>query len=355
MPFPRSVRAPHMLLCAAALIGLSAVACRDRPDVPDVRQTAAMQPFGSLFELVDSIRLRQQPRLPIGRISGLARAADGRIVIADPMDARVQIFGADGAFLRALGGPGDGPGEFRIPVAPRIDAGGRLHVTDVGRRQIAVFSLDGALLRTIRLPDLVRIDGVALGAAGSYHIVGRARGAREDVLLHVDSAGAVVRSALAHQTARPAGQPDDATWQTVRRASVARAGGQVLVASTLLDSLWSVRMGDYSVAAEPIPVPGYTPPSLPDRPLRTPTERRTWTASLQLAAYVIATDSMAFVPFVRGTYFDGAPGVLAYRGPTGQWAVLSSAPPLLATSGEEVIALLTPADTQVVLGVYRRR
>lgn len=47
------------------------------------------------------------------RIRGGVRLADGRLIIADGQSRELRIFDPLGQHIRSVGGPGDGPGEFR--------------------------------------------------------------------------------------------------------------------------------------------------------------------------------------------------------------------------------------------------
>jgi hypothetical protein len=46
-------------------------------------------------------------------VAGAARLSRGTIVVADGGSRQLRFFDSTGAFIRAVGGPGDGPGEFR--------------------------------------------------------------------------------------------------------------------------------------------------------------------------------------------------------------------------------------------------
>jgi len=47
--------------------------------------------------------------VPVG---GLAVAGDGRVMVSQPQERAIRVFGPDGQFLHRIGGAGDGPGEF---------------------------------------------------------------------------------------------------------------------------------------------------------------------------------------------------------------------------------------------------
>jgi ABC-type spermidine/putrescine transport system permease subunit II/DNA-binding beta-propeller fold protein YncE len=73
------------------------------------------------------------------RAEGIAADAQDRIYVADSCNQRVQIFSADGQFLRAYGKPGSGAGQFSYPYDIAVDAAGRQYVCEFGNNRIQVF------------------------------------------------------------------------------------------------------------------------------------------------------------------------------------------------------------------------
>ena len=68
------------------------------------------------------------------RAEGLAIDAQDRIYVADSCNHRIQIFSADGKFLRAYGKAGSGAGEFSYPYDIQVDAAGRQYVCEFGNQ-----------------------------------------------------------------------------------------------------------------------------------------------------------------------------------------------------------------------------
>ena len=62
--------------------------------------------------------------------------------------AHLQVFDAEGGFLRTLGGQGQGPGEFREALGPAIAPGDTLWVADQGAPRYSIFGPDGTLIGT---------------------------------------------------------------------------------------------------------------------------------------------------------------------------------------------------------------
>jgi len=153
--------------------------------------------------------------------TGVTRAFDGNIYVANTGNDRIEVFAPDGTTLPALGGPGSGPGQFSepsgvyglagessllvldagngrvqklnlngVPVAgfngpsgagslpgsfnaPQgitADVDGRFWVADTGNDRVQAFAADGTYLETIGEGALSRPRGVALGLDGTLYV-----------------------------------------------------------------------------------------------------------------------------------------------------------------------------------------
>jgi DNA-binding beta-propeller fold protein YncE len=81
----------------------------------------------------------------------VAFAANGDFYIADGYgNSRVVKFNMAGEFLMAWGKKGTEPGEFNLPHAVQVDAAGRVYVGDRENDRIQIFDADGKFLRQIR-------------------------------------------------------------------------------------------------------------------------------------------------------------------------------------------------------------
>lgn len=75
----------------------------------------------------------------------------GNIYITDAGHRRVLVFGRNGGFLRSIGRPGAGPGEFTLPVGIDVGDDGRVYVADELAGKVAIFNSRGRLLREFRV------------------------------------------------------------------------------------------------------------------------------------------------------------------------------------------------------------
>lgn len=78
--------------------------------------------------------------------TAVATGPDGHIYVVDTLNHRVQIFTAQGEFVRAFGEAGDAAGFFERPKAIAIDSQGNLHVVDGMFDNVQVFDAEGRLL-----------------------------------------------------------------------------------------------------------------------------------------------------------------------------------------------------------------
>ena len=89
---------------------------------------------------------RHRPRFnaPFNHPAAATFAPDGGIYVADGYgNACVHRFGADGELLRTWGRPGSGPGELVSPLGIAVDREGRVLVTDAVNNRVQVFTAEG--------------------------------------------------------------------------------------------------------------------------------------------------------------------------------------------------------------------
>lgn len=69
--------------------------------------------------------------------------ANGEVYLLDSQLSEVKIYSKDGEFLRSIGREGEGPGEFRRPVAMFFTADGKVAVVQMMPGKIVLLSKDG--------------------------------------------------------------------------------------------------------------------------------------------------------------------------------------------------------------------
>jgi len=82
------------------------------------------------------------------RPTGLAVDEEGNLYVCDTLNNRIEVFDADGTFVRAFGKHGDGPGYFARPKGIAIDSDGHIWVADGMQDRVQVFNQQDQLLIT---------------------------------------------------------------------------------------------------------------------------------------------------------------------------------------------------------------
>jgi DNA-binding beta-propeller fold protein YncE len=77
---------------------------------------------------------------------GVAVDSDGNLYVADTMNDRIEVFDADGQFIKTFGKAGDGPGYFARPKGVAIDSDDHIWVADGMQDRVQVFNKEGRLL-----------------------------------------------------------------------------------------------------------------------------------------------------------------------------------------------------------------
>jgi peptidylamidoglycolate lyase len=98
--------------------------------------------------------------------------SDGSVYVADGYgNNRVAKFAADGKFLLDWGQKGTGPGEFDLPHSVAVDAQGNVYVADRSNARIQVFDANGKFLKMWKSPELGRPWSLTVGPDNLLYVV----------------------------------------------------------------------------------------------------------------------------------------------------------------------------------------
>jgi DNA-binding beta-propeller fold protein YncE len=76
----------------------------------------------------------------------IAVSNKGQVYVNDSMNFRIQVFDADGRFLRVIGSSGDSTGHFQRSKGIALDSDGNLYVADALADTVQIFDRDGRFL-----------------------------------------------------------------------------------------------------------------------------------------------------------------------------------------------------------------
>lgn len=114
--------------------------------------SGSVWPAGSRMAQVMSIGVADgDERLMLGSVRGLAVAPDGSVYVMDGRTA-LKKFAPDGQYVATFGRSGSGPGEYRSPDGGlAVLADGRVVLRDPGNGRLQVYAPDGTPLTTWRI------------------------------------------------------------------------------------------------------------------------------------------------------------------------------------------------------------
>jgi hypothetical protein len=333
-------------------------ACGHADATPSPAASVALEKgtFADLFSLTRTIELEQPDTAPIVRLSGIDRAEDGRLLVGDVSEGNVKLFAPDGRLLTIIGRKGEGPGEFTAPRYPRFGPDGLIYVADAQNPRIQVFDAAGTLLRGTRLDGFSGLTGFEPLPNGNF-LLAMFRESDPRVLAEVRPDGSVLRELLPIGAVRPTGQPEHALWRNVRSVFLAVAGDTAYLTNTLSDTVWTVHLPSGGVERTHLSLPAeYVRPVPPRQPPEGIARLMEWTRSFHTASVVTAPGGGSLVvPYVKGVLNNGDPLLLATRDGSGRWRVAHDAPPVIGGGEDAVIAILTPGEERVRLGIFTRR
>jgi len=115
----------------------------------------------------------KHPKPPLPPVDGMFRQVTdmawdsaGNTYISDGyVNSRIAKADKNGVWLKSWGEPGDKPGQFNIPHSIAVDAQNNVYVADRGNRRIQVFDAEGKFLRQITIDVPAPADArAAIGA-----------------------------------------------------------------------------------------------------------------------------------------------------------------------------------------------
>lgn len=152
---PAGAPQPTLAIVVFLVSGLAAAGCSPIPPHPEWT-----------VDLVEEVRLGADPvteETAFHDPTDIGVDAAGNVYVLDSGNHRIQVFDADGNYLRSLGSAGQGPGQLASPTGLWVYPSGEVLVADTNNRRIQRFGAAGDALDSFAV-DVVPLDLV--GVAG---------------------------------------------------------------------------------------------------------------------------------------------------------------------------------------------
>lgn len=214
---------------------------------PELVDTAA---FNEAFEVIQTLELEETDEAmtvqPMVRLGG-----DGRLLLAEPLEGQVNLYGADGRLRRVVGGRGEGPGEFRFPFSAHPTLDGDIVVADLMLARLTFFPGSGGDPEVVPSPIMTVQGAQDLGderylLTGTHAPEGRPR------LLHIwnRGTGEVERSFL------PMGVPEESLGYAMsfQGASAKLEADTIWAVWALSDTLYKFNPSGDLLSRIPLPM-----------------------------------------------------------------------------------------------------
>ena len=140
--------------------------------------------FSEAFEIVRRLVLEEDDRamtvLPM-----VSSGGPGRLLLAEPQEGQVNVYGTDGRLQRVLGRRGEGPGELTLPIAARRTLDGGIVVADPMLARLTFFPPDGEGEPQVVTSPLPLVMGAEDLGEGRYLLSGQVMSETQPRLLHL--------------------------------------------------------------------------------------------------------------------------------------------------------------------------
>jgi DNA-binding beta-propeller fold protein YncE len=124
---------------------------------------------GTLLQTFGTPGQKGAPGMPFNEPTGSSRAPWGDLYVSDGYGQhRVHRFAADGTRLHSWGEEGNGPGQFGLPHDVRVTPDGRVLVTDRPNARIQVFDREGTYLT--EWTDMEHPQNLTIGKDGVLYV-----------------------------------------------------------------------------------------------------------------------------------------------------------------------------------------
>lgn len=140
--------------------------------------------FENAFEVANRLEL-EETHEAMTVLPMVSQGSPGEFVIAEPGEGQVNVYDTAGRLRRVVGRRGEGPGEFRAPIAARRTLDGGIVVADVMLSRLTFFPSGGSGEPEVVASPLPLLVGAQDLGGGRYLLSGQVMSEQRPRLLHI--------------------------------------------------------------------------------------------------------------------------------------------------------------------------
>ena len=152
------------------------------------------QVFSEQIKLSLDLEIKEPENIIFNRLNDIATDSRNNIYILDDKGKMIYVFSEEGRFLRKIGRPGQGPGEFERPCSIYIDSKNVIYILDEQNRRVEIFDSKTNHIKSIKFINFPSGSGanVIVDKGGNFYISGYYR-IQNSVIGKFSSTGKLVK------------------------------------------------------------------------------------------------------------------------------------------------------------------
>ncbi|MCY4399517.1 MAG: hypothetical protein OXE96_09295 [Gemmatimonadetes bacterium] len=154
------------------------------PAAPVDAELVDMAAFSESFEVVRSLTLAESDQAMTVRPL-VTNDGRGQLLVSEPMEGQVNVYGFDGELRAVLGRRGEGPGEFAFPLIAHPTSDGGVVVGDVELSRLTFFPPAGEGDPEVVATPVEAIQGAQDLGDGRYLLAGTISGEDQPRFFHI--------------------------------------------------------------------------------------------------------------------------------------------------------------------------
>lgn len=132
------------------------------------------QVFSEQIKLSLDLEIKEPENIIFNGLRDIATDSKNNIFVLDSEEKMIFLFNEEGKFLKKIGRPGQGPGEFGRPSSIYIDSKDIIYVLDESNRRIEIFDSEANYINSVKIIKFpaASAKSIIVDKSGNFYISG---------------------------------------------------------------------------------------------------------------------------------------------------------------------------------------